>query len=263
MPSFVDATVMVTVSIAAATAAADPIRVRFPEGPAHGFVELTDQDGKRVADGELQQWREKNEIVSRLTFYFTDGSLYDETVRFSQHKVFRLLSYQLEQHGPSFKAQSDIKFDGSGHYRVRQRAAPDKDAEEKSGTIEVPDDLSNGMTSIYLKNLPSGQSATVHLLACTPGAVVLDVHLTPEGTAQYSVGRASHTATRFLIDPKVPGVKGVVATLIGKQPPPFRMWIADDKAPVLIRFEGPLEAEGATWRLGVSGPRLEGATRRE
>ena len=191
MPSFtVRASVMVAVSIIAATATADPIRVRFPEGPTHGFVELTDQAGKRVAHGEVQQWREKSEIVSRLTFYFLDASLYDETVRFSQDKVFRLLSYHLEQHGPSFKEQSDVQFDGSGHYRVRKRAAPGKDEEEKSGTIEVPEDLSNGMTSIYLKNLPPGQSATAHLLAFTPDPVVLEVHLTPEGTAQYWVGRA-------------------------------------------------------------------------
>src|SRR5262245_42838091 len=233
MPSIaIRATVMVLGSIIPTTASADPIKVRFPESPTHGFVELSDQAGKRIAHGELQQWREKNEMVSRLTFYFTDGSLYDETNRFSQDEVFRLLSYHLEQHGPSFKAQSNIQFDRSGRYRVRQRSAPDRDEEERSGTIEMPNDLSNGMTSIYLKNLPPGQSATVHLLVFTPSAVVLDVHLTPEGPAQYKIGPTSHTATRFLVDPQVPGVKGVVASLTGKQPPSFRMWIAEGKAPV-------------------------------
>lgn len=246
-----------TLAFAVAAARAEPVAVRYPEGPAHGFLVLTDTADKAIAHGELIQWLEGGAVVSNLVFRFNDGSLYDETVRFSQDRVFRLLAYELEQRGPSFTATSKISFDRSGKYKARVRAAPDEEEKEASGTIEMPDDATNGMTSIYLKNSMPDRAMAAHLLAFTPDPVVLDVSLKPEGVAEYRVGSAVHKATRFLIDPQVPGVKGVLATVMGKQPPSFTMWIAQGKAPVLIRFQGPLYAEGPTWRIGLSAPRFE------
>jgi len=57
------------------------------------------------------------------------------------------------------------------------------------------------------------------------------------------------------VTPRVRGVKGVVATIAGKQPAPFRMWIAQGEAPVLVSFEGPLYVDGPTWRIEQSPPR--------
>lgn len=102
-------------TLAPATAPAEPSRMRYPEGPAHGFVVLSDQADTPLAHGELIQWLEGEAVVSRLVFRFGDGSLYDETVRFSQQPVFRLLAYELSQRGPSFGESSEIQFDWSGH----------------------------------------------------------------------------------------------------------------------------------------------------
>jgi hypothetical protein len=40
--------------------------MKIPEGPAHGFVELSDASGDVIAHGELVQWLEKGIVVSRL-----------------------------------------------------------------------------------------------------------------------------------------------------------------------------------------------------
>ena len=250
----VAAAVFLTLTLAPAAVAA-PVAMRYPEGPAHGFVILSDMAGKVLAHGELVQHLERQTVVSRLTIRFADRSIYDETVRFTQHPVFRLESYRLRQRGPSFTESTTVQFSRSGHYRVRRRATPQDEEERARGRMTMPDDLTNGMTSIVLKNLPDGGSATTHMVVFNPQPRVLEVEMAPEGVDRYSVGPASHQATRFRITPRVTGATGVLATLAGKQPPAFRMWIAQGKAPALVRFEGPLYADGPTWRTELTGPR--------
>ena len=229
--------------------------MRYPEGTAHGFLVLTDTSVEPLAHGELLQWPERRgAIASRLIIRFNDGSTYDEVVRFAQRPVLRLLSYKLVQRGPSFSETSDIAFDRSGKYHARVRESPDKDEEEASGSIVIPEDVSNGMTSLVLKNLPPGASGMTHLLAFTPKPQVLELHLTPQGADQFFVGATAETAMRFLMEPKVPGVKGVLATVTGKQPPSFEMWMTAEPAPSLVKFEGPLYADGPTWRIGPNAP---------
>lgn len=229
--------------------------MRFPEGPAHGFFTVSDAaSGRKLADGELVQSLEKRVIASRLLIRFDDGSLYDETVRFTQRPAFRLTSYELTQKGPAFDQDQRITFDASGRYDVRQRTHGE-DEKRASGTTDVPEDVSNGLTSILAKNLPQGVSAEAHLLTFRPEPMLLDLTVTPEGSDPYWVGGARSEATRFVIEPTVPGVKGVLATIVGKEPPTVRMWIAPQPAPVLVRFEGALYVDGPEWRIDLSAPR--------
>jgi hypothetical protein len=241
--------------LAPAMAAADPVRVRYAEGPSHGFIELSDDTGDVIAHGEVTQWLERGAVVNRMVVHFDDGSLYDEQLRFSQQRVFRLQSYRLVQRGPSFSETSAVEFDRTGRYTARTRSAPDEEEESASGHLEVPDDVYNGMTSLLLKNLMPDTSATTRLLAFSPKPTLVELRISAEGTDQYWVGSTAGTANRFLMQPKVTGMKGVLATVVGKQPPDFRMWIAQGKAPMLVRFEGPLYADGPVWTVELGGPR--------
>jgi hypothetical protein len=245
------------VSFWAAPLSAAPVRVQYPEGPAHGYVVLSDLNGKALAHGELTQLLERRAIVSRLVFRFDDGSIYDEVIRFSQDRTFRLLSYHLVQKGPSFTESSDIRFDDAGHYKARVRSSPDKKEEEATGTIALPNDVSNGMTSMLLRNLRHGESATMRILAFDPKPRILELHLKPDGTTSYWVGRQQATATRYRVEPEVTGVTGVFATIVGKQPSSRYMWLAEGKPPMMIRFEGPLGSDGPVWRVELSAPRWE------
>jgi hypothetical protein len=246
----------VALVVLARPAAAEPVRVRYPEGPAHGFVVLSDVGGKPLAHGAVVQWLERGGVASRLLFHFDDGSLYDETVRFTQRPVFRVTSHHLVHHGPSFRETMDASFDRSGQYDVRHRAKPDADEETARGHVDVPADVSNGMLSTLLKNVSPGMPATVHLLTFRPKPLVLEVHLTSEGTDRFALGRETVGATRFLVQPRVPGLAGVAATVAGKQPDVLRMWIADGRAPTLVHLEGSLYAEGPVWHVDLTGPRI-------
>jgi hypothetical protein len=244
----------VTIGCAIAYAEAAPVRMKIPEGPAHGFVELSEASGAIIAHGESVQWLEKGIVVSRLVFRFGDGSLYDEVVRFSQKPNFRLVAYQLQQSGPSFHENSEVKFDRSGHYQARVHTERGAKEETASGFIEVPEDVTNGMISILLKNLDLGVSATTHLLAFTPQPQLLDVTMTPDGSDKYWIGWTSANATRYRVSLKVAGVKGVVATVIGKQPGNLLMWITRGESPTMVRFEGPMFIGGPIWHVVPGAP---------
>jgi hypothetical protein len=91
--------------------------------------------GETLGYGELVQQPTRSLVTSRLLLHFTDGSLYDETVTFSQKDVFRLESYRLVHRGPSFP-KADIAFDRkSGQYRVRQQDKQDSEEKTASGPL--------------------------------------------------------------------------------------------------------------------------------
>src|SRR6185503_5224378 len=105
----------------ASPAAAAPVTVRFAESISHGFlVGKEAARGATSAHGEFVQYPQGERTHSQLIFRFTDGSIYDEQVTFTQRRVFRLMSYKLVQKGPSFPQATEIAFDRtSGGYRAR------------------------------------------------------------------------------------------------------------------------------------------------
>jgi hypothetical protein len=78
--------------------------------------------------------------------------------------------------------------------------------------------------------------------------------MTPEGSDKYWIGWTSASATRYRVTPKVAGVKGVVATVVGKQPGDLLMWITRGESPTLVRFEGPIFIGGPIWRVIPGAP---------
>ena len=239
--------------LSAVPASAAPIAVRIPEGNSHGFVDFY-AGSRKIGHGELVQFRRGKELENRLTVAFDDGSLYDETVIFTQARVFRLRSYRLRQEGPSFPEASEVSFDAEGRYRARVRKAGSEE-ESAEGHIDVPPDVYNGLTSTLLKNLAPGATAEVHQLAFTPKPRLLNARLVPDRDDKFLVGRETRIATRYRIGLSVAGVAGVVAMVIGKDPPDVYYWIAQGTAPTFMRFEGPLTADGPVWRAELGPPR--------
>jgi hypothetical protein len=86
-------------------ASAAPVAVRFVEGVTHGFLVLRNVNGGLLASGDLLQVqrgdRSRVAWYSAWVFRFQDGSLYDETVVFTQERVFTMQSYRLVQRGPA------------------------------------------------------------------------------------------------------------------------------------------------------------------
>ena len=231
-----------------------PVEVRFIEGVTRGFLVLHSTTGQLVAHGELLQTAHPDRVDSRMIFRFKDGSLYDEQVVFTQKHVFTLLSYRLRTKGPSFPEPMDVSLDRKqGRYQVK---SVEKGPEEsKSGNIDLPPDVYNGMTSMLLKNLSRGQSESVHYVAFTPNPRLIKLDLVPVGEQKLQIGEETAQGTRFAIRPKLGTIMGAVAALLGKTPADYECVIWTKDLPAFVRCDGPLRLKGPVYRIELTNPR--------
>jgi hypothetical protein len=226
------------------------------EGQVHGFLTLRTLDGALIADGDLTQASHGGAVTSRLVFHFKDGSLQDETTVFSQRGSFHILSDHLVQKGPAFKRQVDLTLNGStGLAAVRYS---DGDGKEKveDARLEVPPNLANGITvPILLKNLaPGAQSATASMVVATPKPLLVKLAISAEGEDWFVTGGARHKATRYVVKVEIGGVRGVVAPLVGKQPPDAHVWILGGSSPAFVKSEGSACEGCPIWRTELVSP---------
>jgi hypothetical protein len=246
----VKATTVVSVLVSAllwcVAASAEPVAVRYAEGVTRAFPVLRSVKGEKLAQGDLVQIARGDRVESRMVFKFKDGSLYDETVVYSQTDVFLLQSYHIVQRGPSFPESMDAFVDReSGRYTVRYKADEESAEEVIAGKFELPTDAYNGLLTTLMKNLPSGESTTVQIIAFTPKPRLVKMLLAPTAQDAVMVGEAAMNATRFMIKPQL----GLFASLLIADLPDVKCWIVEGAAPAFIKFEGPLYFMGPVWRI--------------
>src|SRR6266568_8095050 len=234
---------------------AEQVRVRHMEGLMHGFLALRTLDGRRLADGEMTQIAEGDRVTSRLIFRFRDGSVYDDVTIFSQRGSFRLLSDHLVQRGPSFKQPMETSVDASsGQVTVRYK---DQDGGEKilKERRDLPSDVANGLLFTLVKHIqPHVPQTTVSLVATTPKPRVVKLEILPEGEKAIASGNTKHETARYVVKVKIGGVAGLVAPLLGKQPPDSHVWVLTGNAPAFVKMEGPIYDGGPIWRIELATP---------
>jgi hypothetical protein len=231
------------------------IPVRHAEGLVHGFLLLSTLDGKPLADGDLIQVSKGYRVTSQLVFRFKDGSLHGETAVFSQRGNFRLISYHLTQKGPAFHEPIDVAIEASSgqvtiHYTDDK--GNDKAASEK---MKLPPDVANGMVSMLLKNVvPGGPLPTMSMVATTPKPRLVKLAITAQGEEPFAVGGSRRTAMHYVLKIQIGGVSGVIAPLLGKQPPDIHVWILTGATPAFVKSEGQLYPDGPIWRIELASP---------
>jgi hypothetical protein len=133
----------------------------------------------------------------------------------------------------------------------------DDDGKEKVADehMDLPPDLSNGLVSILLKNVASGeQSITLSTIAATPKPRLVKVEIMRIGEDGFANGRLSSKASHFVVKVKLGGLTGVVAPLVGKDPPDSHVWILGGVAPAFLKSESPFYAGGPLWRIELTSP---------
>jgi hypothetical protein len=240
---------------ATATLAAQ-IPVRHAEGRIRGFLVLRDLNNAILASGDLVQETKGNRVTGELTFRFKDGSLHQETTVFSQRRTFRLISYRLVQKGRSFNRALDLSLNAaSGQVSVRYT---DDDGNEKSKTekMKLPADIANGLVTTLLGNIdPKVPKSTLSMVVGTPEPRLVKLDISPLGEEPFSVGGlGGRKAIHYVIKMDIGGISGVIAPLIGKEPPDTHVWIIGGKAPGFLRAEGPLFEGGPIWRIELASP---------
>ena len=246
--------VLVTVLSGPRPLAAAPVPVRFVEGATHGFLVLRTVNGVLIASGDLLQVDRGGKVESRMVFHFKDGSVFDETVVFTQQRVFAIQTYHLVQRGPVFTEDTEISLERTGKYSVKTKSHKDGREEVLNGTLELPPDVCNGIVLTVAKNLPKGTSETVHIVAFTPAPRLIQLELVPAGEHKVLVGELAKTAIHFVLKPRLGTWLKFFATVLGRVPPDYHAWIIIDEVPAFVRFEGPLYTTGPVWRIELTSP---------
>jgi hypothetical protein len=229
----------------------DPIPVLHPQGSAHGFLEIRNEAGVRIAVGDYSQTVDGDVVTCQVTFHFHDGSIDDETTTFTQHATFRLLSDRHIQRGPSFPHPLDVTISATTGQITIRTAEGKSDVEH----LELPPDLANGLPPNLLLNVPPKVPETkISFLAPSTKPRLVHISIKPAGELHFTVGGIPRKATDFVLHVELGGIPGVVAPLIGKQPKDFHIYIMQGRMPAFIREEGQFYEGGPVWRVEQISP---------
>ena len=231
---------------------ANLVRVRNPQGVGRAFAVLRSSDGAALADGDMVATLDNNQMQSRTSFHFKDGSTYDETVVFSQSGDFKLVRYHLVQKGPAFKIQEELSMDAeTGRVRLDYTDERGKSS-HFDDRMSLPADLANGLLAIVAKDV-DGQ-ATVSFLSAGPKPRLIKMRITRNGSDNFSVAGSVRQAAHYVVHVEIGGIEGAIAPLVGKQPPDLNLWYYGQQAPLFVRFQGPLYDGGPIWIIEPIGP---------
>ena len=237
------------------SALADPVPVRHSEGIVHGFLTLRTLDGALIANGDLIQLARGDRVTSRLVFRFIDGSLRDETSVFTQRGTFRLISNHLVQKGPTFPQTLDLTIDAAKG-PVTARYTDDHGKEHvEAERMKLPPDLANGMTLTLLKNLRAGAPLpTLSMVVATPKPRLVKLELSAAAEDPFTTGGLKRQSAHYVVKIEIGGLAGLVAPLIGKDPPDTQVWVLGGDAPAFVKSEGAMFMGGPIWRIELVSP---------
>jgi hypothetical protein len=244
-----------TCILSGVAASASPVAVRYRAGLIHGFLVLSTLDGVAIAAGDLTQIARGDQVTTQVAFRFKDGSQQIETTVFSQRRDFRLVSYRMVQKGPAFKNPSDLSVTcATGQVTVRYT---DNDGKEKVANehMALPPDLGNGLIPTLMMNIPEGtQQIEIPMVVAAPKPRLVKIVVNAQGKDAFSVVGFSREALHYVGKVDLGGVAGVVAPVIGKQPPDAQIWILGGEAPLVLRSETLSYMGGPIWRTELVSP---------
>src|SRR6185369_9109290 len=112
----------------------------------------------------------------------------------------------------------------------------------------------NGMILTLLKNFRSPPPASVSMVVATPKPRLVKLAIATAGQDSFSTGGVSRKATHYVLKVEIGGLAGVLAPLLGKQPPDTHVWILGGEAPAFVKSEQFLYLGGPVWRIELSNP---------
>jgi hypothetical protein len=121
--------------------------------------------------------------------------------------------------------------------------------------LDLPSDVANGIVPIILKNISLGTPPpTVSMVVATPKPRLVKLVSSVAGADPFTLAGSTHRATHYVIKIDIGGIAGVLAPILGKQPPDIHVWILVGDTPAFVKSEGPLFYGGAPWRIELTSP---------
>ena len=251
---------MTLVCVTALGALAAPVQVHHAEGTLHGFLALSTQEGKILADGDLIEVVHGDRVKSHLTFHFKDGSIDDETAEYTQRGVFRLISDHHIQKGPYFPHPLDMTIDVLKGIVVMRSPGKDGKNDVSTSKIKMPTDLYNGLVIPVIKNIsPDAGETKVSMIVAAPKPRVVTLNMMPMAPGTFYLAGMPRKAAVYEIKIEIGGIAGIIAPVIGKQPPNISIEIFRGEMPAFLRESGPIFEGGEILTISLIGPAWKGA----
>jgi hypothetical protein len=166
-----------------------------------------------------------------------------------------MLSYHLTQKGPAFKTPMELSLDGSTGQAVVHYTNNDGEEKIESERLKLPQDIANGLVTILVKNIPPNVSpVALSLVVATPRPRLVKLFISRQGEDWFSIANSTHKASHYAVKVEITGLAGLVAPLLGKQPPDTHIWVLNGEAPAYLKSEGPLYPGGPVWRIELVSP---------
>jgi hypothetical protein len=230
------------------------LKVRRRAGSQHGFLALRNAAGVIIASGELNAVAFGDRMKVRAVFRFRDGSLDDETALYTQRETLCLLSDRHIQRGPSFPNPSDVLIDMRRQQVIVRDLSKDNTA-AKTEQMDLPPDLANGILFALLENLPpSAAKIEVPFLSPGPKPRMVKLVIAQAGEEPFRAAGQAYKALKYDVKVNLGGLAGVVAPMVGKQPPDTFVWISESGVRAILRIDGPLYTEGPVWSIQLASP---------
>ena len=90
----------------------------------------------------------------------------------------------------------------------------------------------------------------------TPKPRLIKLAILPQGQEPFSIGSFQHKATHYVVKVEIGGAAGLLAHVMGKQPPDTHVWVLEGEAPAFVKSEGPLYEGGPIWRIQLAAAGL-------
>lgn len=233
---------------------AQPIAAHYKQGPMRGFLLVKSAQGKVLGVGDILQVAEGDQIHSRLVFRFRDGSIDDETTVFTQGDVLCLVSDHHIQKGPSFPTPLNMEINVAAA-EVTWHESKDGKVEVHHKHMDLPKDLANGIIPAVMENIAASAAETkVSYLANDPNPRMVQLSIKPEGKESFTVGGFPYSASRYVVHIELGGLAGIVAPLMGKQPPDIHDWVIMGEVPSFAKMQAPLYNGGPVWTIELASP---------
>ena len=86
----------------------------------------------------------------------------------------------------------------------------------------------------------------------------MKLKVTTAGADRFSIAGSARRATHYRLKVEIGGVAGLIAPLVGKEPPDSHVWILEGEAPAFVRSEAPLFMGGPLVRTDLASPAWPG-----
>jgi hypothetical protein len=126
--------------------------------------------------------------------------------------------------------------------------------EAKTEHMDLPPDLSNGLLMPLIQNMQADTPIEVSYVALAPKPRMVKLAIAKGADDHFTVGGRPYKAAKYDVKVHIGGVAGVVAPMIGKQPPDTHVWVTESRVPAVVRLDSALYTDGPIWSVQFASP---------